>query len=235
MTLLDANLAAYKICKCKTPHQMERKLRDHFQDLSTLFTRVIEAEEDYYQEQKILVLNSGSSEEQHVIVRLSLAKGKENNWDLFLVSMLDISTEIQAQLRLMDLRKQERHLFENSPTGLVLCDGSNIQKQVSRLMGLSSDLRAEIDNNPDLLLQTIDGLEVLEINQTALEIFEAGSLESLSEFLRGQFDPWGMNLLKELLVSAQKGNQSFEWETQSLTAKGKLETSPTSNYFVAWI
>jgi len=222
LTLLDANLAAYKICNCKTPYQMERKLRDHFQDLSTLFTRVIEAEEDFYQEQKILVLNSGSTEEQHVIVRLSVAKGKENNWDLVLVSMLDISAETQAQLRLMDLRKQERHLFENSPTGLVLCDGSNIEKQVSRLMSLSSDLRAEIDNNPDLLLKTVEGIEVLDINQTALRIFEAGSLGSLSEFLRGQFNPWGMNLLKELLVNAQKGNQSFEWETQALTSKGNL-------------
>ncbi|MBS0291385.1 MAG: diguanylate cyclase [Proteobacteria bacterium] len=115
-----------------------------------------------------------------VRIRGRILPGYEDCWSRVLVSLEDVTEQVQARLRLQRSEAYARGLFEHSPVSLWVEDFSAIKRLLDglRAQGIS-DFRTFLKVHPEFVERCMREIRVLDVNQLTLSMFGADSKQAL--------------------------------------------------------
>ena len=115
-----------------------------------------------------------------------------------------------------------RSIFERSAVSLWEEDISELRKMLRawRDSGVQ-DVRAHLESNPSLLRQAIRSIRVVDVNDTTLRLYEAGTKKDLLGPLDITLDRDAMSNVKELIVAVAEGRREIETDSSAVTLGGK--------------
>jgi len=96
------------------------------------------------------------------------------------------------------------------------------------------DLAAYLDDHPDVVRRLMANIEVIDVNENALDYYGAPSKEVLIDNLEQVFTDDAFETMRDMWVALAAGERNFRWETvgQTLGATANTNssksTSPTS-------
>ncbi len=122
----------------------------------------------------------------HIEVRV--LRGHENDWRRVMVSLQDITAEMDGQRRLLLSDRYARNLFEHSPVSLWVEDFSGVKDLLdeARTQGIQ-DFRVFISVHPDFVTRCMEKIRVIDVNQQTLQMFAATSKDDLFSNLETVF------------------------------------------------
>ena len=127
----------------------------------------------------------------HVRLHGRILPGYEQCWSRVLVSLEDISTEVQSTEQLRSSEQYARDLFDQSPVSLWVEDFREVKRLLDevRERGIS-DFRTFLKVHPEFVTRCMQEIRVIDVNQQTLELFGAKSkaelLQSLPKIFRGE-------------------------------------------------
>lgn len=126
-----------------------------------------------------------------VRVNVRVLPGHEEDWSRVLVSLEDITRQMQDALQLRRSEQYARGLFEYSPVSLWVEDFSTIKMLLDgvRAQGIA-DFKTFLKVHPEFVSRCMQEIRVIDVNQQTLEMFGARSkdhlLNNLSQVFRGE-------------------------------------------------
>jgi len=139
---------------------------------------------------------------------------------LHLVAAIDISSRVRAEEELRRNEDKYRTLFNQTPIALWQFNAEAARPEI--LAAIRSGIRdvdAWLAANPDFFPRVLDKIEVMEINDAALELFGASDRETL----RPKIIAHSLQARDVLLASIERarGERSYSVETQIRTLDGR--------------
>ncbi len=134
----------------------------------------------------------------------------------------DITEQVEAEQALRESESRFRELFEKSPTALFSTDFSRVKDIVDGLRASGvTDLRAYLDSHPDEARRWADKVKIVDVNETAVELYQApdkvGLLASPAQIFIKESYP----VIKEMIISLAAGMGSYESEAITQTLEGR--------------
>ncbi|MHA2296415.1 MAG: PAS domain S-box protein [Candidatus Hodarchaeales archaeon] len=134
----------------------------------------------------------------------------------------DMGKEKQAEEKLKESEERYRNLFDESPVSLVVEDYSKIKEYFNSLRQSGiNDFRKHLDENPEVVKKCAKMVIVNDVNQAALNLYEAKNKEEFSSGLNKFFGEESYGAFKEYIIALIEGKTSFEHENVNLTLKGE--------------
>jgi PAS domain S-box-containing protein len=136
--------------------------------------------------------------------------------------LLEIEAKKKIEEELVTSEAKFRRLFQDSPTPLIEVNFSDVKKFSDRLESTSDyDICDYIEVNPNELNRLAVLAKFVNVNRSALELYEANSLKefNLPEFTQVRSDQ--QSVFTKLMFSLLSGKKQFEEETVAYTLKGK--------------
>lgn len=127
----------------------------------------------------------------NVQVRARVLPGYEDSWSRVLVSLEDVTAEVQSTLQLQRSEQYARDLFEYSPVSLWVEDFREVKRLLDevRARGIS-DFRTFLKVHPEFVTRCMQEIHVLDVNRQTLQMFGAQSkaqlLQNLPKIFRGE-------------------------------------------------
>ena len=123
-----------------------------------------------------------------VQIQVRVLQGHEADWSRVMVSLQDITPQVQAQLELQRSERYARDLFEHSPVSLWVEDfsGVKILLDEARAKGIQ-DFRVFLSVHPDFVTRCMEKIRVIDVNQQTLKMFAARSKDELLSKLGSVF------------------------------------------------
>ena len=117
--------------------------------------------------------------------------------------------------------RRYRHIFDATSVPIWVGDVSGVRTAISELAEQGvDDIRAHLDDHPELVWAAVKAVEVLDVNQATLETYKAESKEQLLKSLQRVFDPDSLPAFREMLVAMAEGSNVFEGEGVHHTLQG---------------
>lgn len=138
-----------------------------------------------------------------VHVRARVLPGYENCWSRVLVSLEDVTAEVQGTQQLRRSEQYARDLFEHSPVSLWVEDFSAVKRLLDevRARGIY-DFKTFLKVHPEFVTRCMQEIRVIDVNQQTLEMFGASSkpelLKNLSRVFRGEIYEFFAEQLQDL-------------------------------------
>lgn len=132
-------------------------------------------------------------------------------------AIFDITPQKQVEEAMTESEQRYHSLFEDAPISLLEEDFSAVKDHLDRLE--TSDLGTYFEEYPNTIQDCIQRVSVLDVNQAALELFEATRKEDLLDRLH--HGPEAMVGFQQELLSLHRGETSFEQEVVNYTLTGK--------------
>ena len=136
-----------------------------------------------------------------VQVRARVLPGYEKSWSRVLVSLEDVTAEVQSTMKLQRSEQYSRDLFEYSPVSLWVEDFSVVKRLMDdvRARGIT-DFRTFLKVHPEFVTRCLQEIQVLDVNRQTLQMFGAQSkqqlLQNLSKVFRGEmYDSFAEQLI----------------------------------------
>ncbi len=134
--------------------------------------------------------------------------------------MVDITKHKQTEASLQESERRYRALFDNTPVAIWEEDLSQVKQYVDMLKQKGiTDISAYFRSNPDALAECAARIRILDVNDTAVQMFKAQSKEELirasSEMSKGE---WEHNPDDFAAIAA--GQLSHSWEGEDETLDG---------------
>jgi diguanylate cyclase (GGDEF)-like protein len=126
-----------------------------------------------------------------VRIRGRILPGHEDTWSRVLVSLEDVTPQVQATSQLQRSERYARGLFEHSPVSLWVEDFSAIKRLMDevRQQGIR-DFKTFIKVHPEFVTRCMKEIRVIDVNQQTLQMFGAQSkaelLNQISRVFRGE-------------------------------------------------
>ncbi|MDH1429617.1 GGDEF domain-containing protein [Comamonas aquatica] len=126
-----------------------------------------------------------------VQVRARVLPGFEDSWSRVLVSLEDVTAEVQSTEQLLRSEQYARDLFEHSPVSLWVEDFSEVKRLMDevRARGIR-DFRTFLKVHPEFVTRCMQEIRVIDVNQQTLEMFGARNkpelLNNLPQIFRGE-------------------------------------------------
>ena len=126
-----------------------------------------------------------------VHVRARVLPGYENCWSRVLVSLEDVTAEVQGTQQLRRSEQYARDLFEHSPVSLWVEDFSAVKRLLDevRARGIY-DFKTFLKVHPDFVTRCMQEIRVIDVNRKTLEMLGASSklelLQNLSRIFQGE-------------------------------------------------
>lgn len=175
-----------------------------------------------------------------VQVRARVLPGYEGCWSRVLISLEDITAEVQNSLKLKSSEQYARDLFEYSPVSLWVEDFSAIKRLLDevRERGIT-DFRTFLKVHPDFVSRCMQEIRVIDVNQQTLALFGAANkavlLNNLSRIFQGEMyesfaeqlqDLWDGKLIQQREVV----NYSLAGETLHIHMEFSIMGSHAGNW-----
>jgi PAS domain S-box-containing protein len=134
------------------------------------------------------------------------------------VVMQDVTARRKLHSELEDQESRYRHLFRDSPISLWEQDFSEVRAFLERLQQQGRDVAEQLREQPQLVLEAVDCIRIVDVNDATLAMYRASTREELQANLRELFLPESLPILCELLC--------FLWEGKAGTfaAQGATRT-----------
>ncbi|WP_119966433.1 sensor domain-containing diguanylate cyclase [Simplicispira lacusdiani] len=115
-----------------------------------------------------------------VLIHARILPGHEDTWSRVLVSLEDITPQVQGAQRLRRSERYARDLFEHSPVSLWVEDFSAVKRLLDevRTQGIQ-DFKTFIKVHPEFVSRCMQEIRVIDVNQQTLQMFGAVSKEDL--------------------------------------------------------
>ena len=115
-----------------------------------------------------------------VRISVRVLPGHEGDWGRVLVSLEDITQQVQGAARLRRSEQYARDLFEYSPVSLWVEDFSAIKQLLDgvRSQGIA-DFKTFLKVHPEFVSRCMQEIRVIDVNQQTLQMFGATSKEHL--------------------------------------------------------
>jgi len=123
-----------------------------------------------------------------VQIQVRVLQGHEADWSRVMVSLQDITPQVQARAELQRSERYARDLFEHSPVSLWVEDFSGVKALLdeARAKGIQ-DFRVFLSVHPDFVTRCMEQLRVIDVNQQTLRMFTAHSKQELLDRLGSVF------------------------------------------------
>ncbi len=126
-----------------------------------------------------------------VKIRARILPGHEATWSRVLVSLDDVTAQVQSALKLQRSERYARDLFEHSPVSLWVEDFSAVKRLMDgvRAQGIR-DFKTFIKVHPEFVSRCMEEIRVIDINQLTLKMFGAVDkgelLNNIGRIFRGE-------------------------------------------------
>jgi len=126
-----------------------------------------------------------------VRVQARILPGYEGDWRRVLVSLEDVTAEVQAGERLRQSQRYACDLFEYSPVSLWVEDFSQVKRLLDEVRAIGiSDFATFLKVHPEFVSRCIQEIRVIDVNRQTLNLFGAASkgelLNSTAQIFRGE-------------------------------------------------
>ncbi|MFM8321533.1 MAG: response regulator, partial [Chloroflexota bacterium] len=145
-----------------------------------------------------------------------------DNAQLYQTVQTELHERTQAEAALRQTERRYHNLFEVSPVSLWEEDFSMVKARIDELKRQGvSDFRAYLAANPQVVLECMNLIQVLDVNRATLELYGASSkdefMRSLSHFLVDEYEQQ-----PEIeLVYIAESRRRFSWEGVNCTLDGR--------------
>lgn len=157
----------------------------------------------------------------HIHVRV--LDGHAGDWSRVLVSLEDVSQQVQAQTELAQSERYARDLFEHSPVSLWVEDFSGVRALLDevRVAGIE-DFRVFLNVHPDFVGRCMEKIRVIDVNQQTLRMFAAASKDELFNNLETVFRDEMQGYFAEQLIDLWNGKTVQMREVVNYSLSGEL-------------
>ena len=114
-----------------------------------------------------------------------------------------------------------RTIFEYSAVSLWEEDISKLRLKLSEMKAEGINLRAHIDAHPEFIQEAIHLIEVTDVNQASVLLFEADTKEHLLGPLNIVLDSVSRTALAETILAIDEGKGDIESESSAITLNGR--------------
>lgn len=138
-----------------------------------------------------------------VLIHARILPGHEDTWSRVLVSLEDITPQVQGAQRLRRSERYARDLFEHSPVSLWVEDFSAVKRLLDevRAQGIQ-DFKTFIKVHPEFVSRCMQEIRVIDVNQQTLQMFGAVSkddlLNNIGRVFRGEMHDSFADQLQDL-------------------------------------
>jgi diguanylate cyclase (GGDEF)-like protein/PAS domain S-box-containing protein len=133
----------------------------------------------------------------------------------------DITERKRAEQVLYDSEDRYQSLFKDSPTALWLEDYSEVKQKINHLQKRGvKNLRNYFNQHLESVAHWIALVKVVDVNQAALDLHNAGSKEELMSGLNTIFLDEALPIFIEEIIALSEGKMRFEGEFIEQTLKG---------------
>ncbi len=134
-----------------------------------------------------------------------------------------------ANIDLGESEARYRSIFEDSPISLREENFLAVKQIIDdlRLAGVT-DFRDYLPHHPDVVLNCVQAVKVLNVNQNTVELFQADEKEALYNGLTSVFTEESLASFQQQLIAFTEGKTHFECETVQRTLRGEKFWAGTS-------
>ncbi|MRT94301.1 PAS domain S-box protein [Ancylomarina sp. 16SWW S1-10-2] len=135
----------------------------------------------------------------------------------------DITDRKEAEQAVYLSNERYKTLFNNSPIPLWEEDLTEVAAYISEIkIQEYSNLHDYFNNNPNELVKCANMINVLDVNQAALDLHEAKNKNHLIENLSEIFTEKSFIVLKNEILAMTEGKETFKSESEVKTLSGNL-------------
>jgi len=132
----------------------------------------------------------------------------------------EISDRKEKEMELEKSRRRYRSLFENNPLVIWEEDFSETKRRLDSLAEDVDSLEAYLMDNPDEVRQLMDTVDVISVNENAVDYYDASSKAELLDNMDRIFTDEAFEQLIAELLAVANGETRFRMETVSRTLDG---------------
>ena len=134
----------------------------------------------------------------------------------------DITDNKNAELATQETKQRYENIFDGTAVSIWDEDLSSIKMELDRLQTEGvQDLRAHLEQNPELVLQLLDKIRVNDVNKATLRLFGAGSKQEMIKSIGKTFvTTSGQTFINEL-CAIWNGEDGFQAETRLRSLDGR--------------
>ncbi|WP_295953521.1 sensor domain-containing diguanylate cyclase [Rhodoferax sp.] len=158
-----------------------------------------------------------------VKVQARVLQGHEELWDRVMVSLQDITQELQTSNLLAASEQHARNLFDYSPVSLWVEDFSAVKRLIEdvRMRGIE-DFRTFINVHPEFVTRCMQEIRVIDVNQQTLTMFGAQNKAELLVRLGDVFQGEMRDSFAEQLCELWQGKTTLMREVVNYRLSGDL-------------
>lgn len=165
-----------------------------------------------------------------IVGRGEIVEATASSPAMFMGLAHDVTDRRMADEALAASEARFRSLFEHAPVSIWEEDFSAVGAWLDaiRMLGVK-DLDAYLDEDPGRLEAAVHEIRVLDVNETSLRMFEAGSREELIDNLPRIFKDETYRMFREELKAIWEGRSQVDIEFSGMTLRGR-----PIDYLVHW-
>jgi len=191
--------------------------------------RVLDTYEDPEEREALLADLREKGKEVGREIRLLTKTGKVKNvlvsevleQDILSGMMMDITERKKTADALQRTIERYRTLFDDSPISLWEEDYSEVKQYIEQLRNEGvTDFRGYFERNPEAVEQCAAMVQIVDVNQATLDVYEAKSKEDFIEGLGRIFTERSYEVFREGLIAIAEGKSFFESEAVNRTLEG---------------
>lgn len=128
----------------------------------------------------------------------------------------------QAESSIVQSEQRYHSLFQEAPFSVFELDYTDIKAYLDNLQQTEQipNIVEYLETHPDTVVQCFRRIRILDVNQAALDFFEAENKEALKAVLSFDLGPKSIDSYKRRLISLCQGERVFERETMTYSLKG---------------
>jgi PAS domain S-box-containing protein len=140
----------------------------------------------------------------------------------FATLFMDITESKKTLTALQESENRYRTIFETAAVPIWHEDFTEAIKMVNDLKFSGvSDFPRYLDEHPDFVNECARQIKIIDVNQAAVQMYEAESKEQLLDSLDIVFTSETQASLREEILGILRGDRVFEYETMNKTMKGR--------------